>query len=457
MNSFLVNFCESLFDLTFKKSFHPNRMLDTSDAYQSALTSSLTTTDEGKDQDVHKYMSFPVALLNLLNLLIGAEILGVANSFTFCGLTVSLSLMVFTAMLSYIGTIIILNLQKRVAAESINDLATKIVGRWGGQLFSGITLFFTYSNQVSYLFIGAETICSWLTLGGLEEWTTGWRRSLVVLCYALILPVALSIPKQMEFIDTASMAAILVQLLFVSSMIYKAVDFFVIQDRPVDPSAETGTIGITFFNAFAIYSTLYALPAVVLPQLQPFTPNMKSRYILLGCAFIGCFTIDIVPSIIGYLMFGAGTEQIVLSSFDHSDILMQVVRSGFFFVVNASFPLVALSILTDLGAIIFNEHNPRQLSWKRRIILLCLADSVPVLIAMILPAVRPIFEIGGAFGGCLSNFFFPPLLYFLQSGKRWFHPKSLALLTFSIFGLLSCGICTYQAVLDAIDAFKGEN
>ena len=431
-------------------------MLDTSDAYQSALTSSLTTTDDVKDQEVHKYMSFPVALLNLLNLLIGAEILGVANSFTFCGLTISLFLMVFTALLSYVGTIIILNLQKRVAAESINDLATKIVGRWGGQLFSIITLFFTFSNQVSYLIVGSETVCTWLSLGKLDEWTVGWRRSLVVFVYALVLPVALSIPKQMEFIDTASMFAIVVQLFFVSSMIYQAIKHFIIEDGAVDPTAETGVFGIQFFNAFAIYSTLYALPAVVLPQLQPFTPNLRSRYRLLGAAFILCFTIDIVPSIIGYLLFGAKTDQIVLSSFPANDILMQVVRSGFFFVVNASFPLVALSILTDLGAIIFNEHNPRKLAWKRRIILLFLADTLPVLIAMVLPKVRPVFEIGGAFGGCLSNFFFPPMLYFLQSGKRWYNPKSLGLIFFSLFGIFTCAICTYQAILDAIETFKGE-
>ena len=443
-------------------------MLDTSDAYQSALTSSLTTTDEALNQQVQKYMSFPVALLNLLNLLIGAEILGVANSFTFCGLAVSIWMMVFAAMLSYLGTIIILNLQKRVAAESINDLATKIVGRWGGQLFSGITLFFTYSNQVSYLIVGSETVCSWLSVAGKESWTTGWKRSLVVLFYALVLPVALSIPKQMEFIDTASMAAILAQLLFVSSMIYKGSQCFghgichnAFTDPSIkyniDPTAETARFGISFFNAFAIYSTLYALPAVVLPQLQPFTPNMKKRYMLLGAAFICCFTIDIIPSTIGYLMFGSNTEQLLYMNFDDKDVLMQVVRAGFFFVVNASFPLVALSILTDLGAIIFNEHNPRELSWKRRIILLVLADLLPVLVAMVMPKVRPVFEIGGAFGGCLSNFFFPPLLYFLQSGKRWYHPKSLGLLFFSFFGLACCAICTYQAVLDGIDTFKGKS
>ena len=153
-------------------------------------------------------------------------------------------------------------------------------------------------------------------------------------------------------------------------------------------------------------------------------------------------------------MFGTHTEQILYMNFEDNDVVMQVVRGGFFFVVNASFPLVALSILTDLGAIIFNEHNPRAITWKKRIILLLMADTLPVLVAMIMPKVRPVFEIGGAFGGCLSNFFFPPMLYFLQSGKRWYHPKSIGLILFSLFGLGSCAICTYQAILDCIDTSK---
>ena len=401
-----------------------------------------------------EYQSFPIALLNLLNTLIGPEILGVANSMIFCGLSVSVVLLMLTAFLSYIGTIIILNLQHMVKAESINDMATKIVGRWAGQLFSAITLFFTFSNQISYLIVGSETICSWLTLGHLDSWTHGWKRSLVVLAYSLILPVALSIPRQMEFIDTASMFAIVAQLTFVVSMIYKGIKFFSIQHHSIHPTCETGIININFFNAFSIYSTLFALPAVVLPQLEPFTPRLKPRYWLLGTAFVMCLTIDIIPSVIGYLMFGEETDQILYSSFDNSDVLMQVVRAGFFFVVNSAYPIVNLMVTTDLGSMIYNQHNPRELPWNKRIVCLLLANILPVFVAMILPQVRPAFEIGGAFGGCLSNFFFPPLLYWKQLGKKWYHPMSIGLILFALWGFVAMVVATWEAVLDAIESFK---
>ena len=436
-------------------------LLESAESLQSNLMSQ-SMTDMYDDKPV-KYQSFGVALLNFLNTIIGAEILGVANSMTFCGVAFSVFLMAFTAILSYIGTVLVLNLHRFVNAESINDMATKVVGRWFGNLFSAITLCFTFSNVISYLIVGSNTICEWLELAGgaAKEWTTGWKRSVMTLAYALVLPVALSIPKQMEFIDTASMFAIVAQLTFVVTMIIEGVKFFPTYPHWFHPTCETAVFDIHFFNAFAIYSTLYALPAVILPQLEPFDPSLKKRYWLLGVGFVLCFIIDIVPSTIGYLICGIHTDQIVLhseyfqkTSSGKTNVLIQVCNAGFFFVVNASYPLVSLQITTDLGAIIYKEHNPRKVSWKKRIILLLITNIPPIIIAMVMPNVRPIFEVGGAFGGCLSNFLFPPILYWWNSGKKWYHIKSLLLMAFAGFGLLSAAIGTWQAVVDAIDSFK---
>ena len=73
---------------------------------------------------------------------------------------------------------------------------------------------------------------------------------------------------------------------------------------------------------------------------------------------------------------------------------------------------------------------------------------------MILPEVRPAFEIGGAFGGCLSNFFFPPLLYWKQLGRKWYHPSSIGLILFALWGFVAMIVATWEAVLDAIESFK---
>jgi amino acid permease len=153
-------------------------------------------------------------------------------------------------------------------------------------------------------------------------------------------------------------------------------------------------------------------------------------------------------------MFGVDTDQVVIHSFPNNDVLIEVVNIGFFLVVNASYVMVALQVMTDLGAMIYNEHDPKKISWKRRAPLLLLTNGLPVVIAMVLPSVRPAFEIGGAFGGCLSNFFFPAVLYWWYSGLKIWHWKSLLLGFIALFGFISMVLGTYEAVVDAIASFK---
>jgi amino acid permease len=156
----------------------------------------------------------------------------------------------------------------------------------------------------------------------------------------------------------------------------------------------------------------------------------------------------------GFLMFGSSTEQIVIHSFPQSDILVQISNVGFFLIANAAYVMVSLQVMTDLGAMIFNEHDPKKMRWRHRIPLLLLTNGIPVLVAMVLPNVRPVFEIGGSFGGCLSNFCFPPVLYWWYSKRPFYHWKSLLLLALALWGFVAMVIGTYNSVADAIDSFR---
>jgi sodium-coupled neutral amino acid transporter 11 len=393
-------------------------------------------------------------MMNLLNTLVGAEILGIANSFTYCGFYVSIGLMVVCALLSYAASILVIRLQHRTGGKSINEIATIIMGKWGGIAVSILTLCFTYSAQVAYLVIGSETLETWIEMLGFEEWTRGWRRGILVFVYAMILPVALTVPKKMNFLNTASTTAIFFLVVFALVMVYKAA--ITLPYTGFDETCERAQFGIVLFNALAIYAMIFALPAIVLPLLNPFDPSVKKRYFLMGSAFLTCFSIIIIPSVCGYLMFGDSTEQIIFASFDNHDLLIQIVRATFFFVVNASFPVVGIAVVTDVSALMYNVHNPAELDWGRRIKCLFVADGPPVLIAMILPKVRPALEIGGAFGGCLTNFFFPPLLWLWDSKKPKTHWSNILLMLFVSFGAISSAISTVEAVKDFIKTFKGE-
>jgi hypothetical protein len=174
-------------------------------------------------------------------------------------------------------------------------------------------------------------------------------------------------------------------------------------------------------------------------------------------AFFCAFLIDVIPSTIGYLRFGKNTKEVLIYSFledNRSDALMQSVNFGFFLIANACYVIVSLQIMTDLGAVIYDEHDPKRIRWSRRLPLLFVTNIIPLCVTMVLPSVRPAFEIGGAFGGCLSNFFFPAVLYWWYSGLPVLHWKSVLLGLLALFGFISMVLGTYEAVIDAIDSFK---
>ena len=398
-----------------------------------------------------KYVSFFSTVMNLLNSLVGAEILSISHSMKYCGIYVSVAIMTCTALLSYIATILTVKLQGSTKAESLHDLAHHILGKTGSFILSILTLLFTYSCCVAYLIIGGDNIESWFNLLKHSEWNSGWRKPVVMLIYSVILPAMLTIPKQMTFLSMFSTFSIFCLAFFVGIICYKAI--VILPKQGISPYAKAYGIDFGLFNALAIYALMFALPAIVLPILKPTHPSLKKRFQIIGTAFSSCYTFVLLPGVFGYLMFGNEVKDILLSSFDDHDILIQCIRISFFIVVTASYPVIALTITADLSALIFKTNIPNNLPTKQRVIVLLIANVPPILIAMFCPSISPVLSVGGAIGGCLTNFFFPAIMWFRHSAPDhpWHHWSRILCIIFAVFGLVAAGIATFKAVLDVIN------
>ncbi|KAI5528855.1 amino acid transmembrane transporter protein [Trichomonas vaginalis G3] len=389
---------------------------------------------------------FIPTFMTTLSVITGVEVLSIANSMIFTGFVVSMFLMFFTTALSYICTVITLNLAKRYTSESINDLATKIIGRWFGDVCSILGLCFTYSCLTSYIFLGSETVFNWLELAGLKNIQTGYKRVLIILGYSILIPVLTTIPRQTKLLGYISSFALIIQIIYFCSIIYEAIIHF---PNGIDPTVETYVFNINIFNAFAIYSLLFSLPAVILPIVRSYTPVMKSRYQVIGLAVFVSYIVVAVPGAIVYLIFGAKTDQIAISSFDGKDVVMQIVRACFFIVVNASYAAISQNVIQDVTSLIYHVESPGALPGLKRLIVLLCTNIPPISIAILLPEIRPMFEIGGAFGGCLANFFIPSILAFFALPKKLSYAGA-GYMFLALFGILCCAIATYEAVVDAL-------
>ena len=166
------------------------------------------------------------------------------------------------------------------------------------------------------------------------------------------------------------------------------------------------------------------------------------------------FIFYVIPGITGYCLFGDDAKDVVLDNFGSKDVAIIIVRVGFFIVVTCSYPAIALSLMESWGGLIFRDSNQAQMATWKRIILIILTSIIPLAFALFLPRVGPALSIGGAFGGCLVDFFFPAIMWIKMSKKKLYHWQNILCIIFAIFGLVSCAISTYCAILDAIDAFS---
>ena len=396
-------------------------------------------------------------IMNLLNSLLGAGILSVPSSFTNVGLVPSIVLLAFIGVLSYYATSMFMRLQLETFTNGLDELALKVSGKVGQVILSILTLIFLESALMSYLILGGNMITSWIKLADIKAFDIEklWPRAIMILIYAVVIPIALSIPRSLKVLSYLSTATVFFIAFFVLSTIIKACsDWDFLSNKYPDKEVTYGKFDITVFSALSIYGLTFSLPIVALPIVNNYHHSVHRRNIVGLVATIICFVLVVIPSTICYLMFGNKTEGDVLQNFPDDDYLIFAVRIGFFLVVSFSYPCVVQPVAGSWGQVIFHNNDQVNLPTKQRIVVQIVTHIIPLVIAMFLPKAKPILAVGGAIGGCVVDFVYPAILWYLYFKPPVKTVEFWLVLLLGVFGLITGVISTYQAIVDVIDAFK---
>lgn len=389
-------------------------------------------------------------IMSCLNSLLGAGILSISNSFTHAGIVPSVIILIIVAILSHIATVLTIKLQYRLGSDGLDDLVLRACGKAGQMSVSILSMLFLISAMVAYLIILSGNVTSWLEAAGVKVTKRMWK-AFVVLINSLAIPIPMTIPRSVTFIGKLSVLSTVFIAFFCIAMIAKAIHR--IPHRTVKPEITIAKFDINIFSAISIYGLAFAFPIVILPLIKPYNPDLRKRGIVSLATIILCFIFVAVSGILGYLLFGNKSESIILDNFSSSDVLIILVRIGFYIVVSLSYPSVAQSVMSSWSQIIFKTVNQGDLPGKKRAIVLILTNIIPLLISMFLPNARPALSIGGALGGCLVDFFFPAFIWIKLSKQSIWSLQNILCGLFALFGVVSAAISTYQAIVDAIKAF----
>lgn len=406
---------------------------------------------EDVEIDETKSISPVNCVFNLLSSLMGSGILSVPNSFVNIGVFPSIILMFFIAALSWIATYIVLRLQKIAKTANLEHMTYIVLGRFGTYFISILNLMFLYSCLLGFLIIGGDMVQSWFELGNIN--VSGLlNRAIMIFVYSLCIPIALTFPRSIRFLSKISFLSVLFVFLFCVVITIKGI-IHIAKDG-VDKTVSWGFLGFSLFSSIAIYGLSFALPLVFVPAISLYHSDIKRRSKVTIVAMVLCYLLVCIPGVFGYLSFGANTQGNVLKNFSSDDIVIIIVRSGFFFIVSIAYPLVAQSLISSWSYVIFKDNVTSSLPLTKRLIVLSLTNLPPLLIAAFLSEAKPALAIGGAFGGCLAQFTLPSAMYIKTSTEKLTSLRNISCIIFALFGIVAGVISTYQAILDAISAFS---
>ena len=362
----------------------------------------------------------------------------------------SIVILLIMGVLSLIATDLLLVLGQETSSTSLGELTEKILGRGGSLTLSILNLVFSLTALVAYLVLAGDMITSFFDLGGIDLTSLG-KHALMILIYALAIPIALTIPRNISFLKYFSTTTVFCISFFCISMLYKC-----IANHKISETTVMAKCDLSLFSSLSIYALTFSFPSVIFAVTQTCDRDLKKRKNIVLVGLIICVFFVVFPGVCSYLIFGKDTDPNILKNFDSKDVLIIICRVAFLVIVSCSYPMVAQNHESMWSTLIFKDGSPAKLvTWKRAIILV-LANIFPLLVAMFLPSVKPALSIGGALGGCLVDFVFPSVLYLkLHRGNHpLYYWKNVLLIAFAIFGILAAVISTYQSIVDAIHAFS---
>lgn len=386
--------------------------------------------------------------IDLTNALLGAGVIVVSSTYKTTGLAPATLLLLFSCFISFVSGCTLVNLQIELGVASNEELAEECFGT-GMKIATSICyVIFTVCFTASYLVIGADQIQSWLALLGLQ--IKGFARWVGLLCcYTIFIPALLTIPRKIKFLYKFQMATVFMIVFYAIVIIARAA----LADIPA-PTVVGFKFNMSICTVLGVHLMTFSLPVTMMPVLNRYNPRPIKRQTILGASLVFCFIVIMIPGILGYIMNGDNTASDLLNSFENEDVLMAVVRFAMFCVATFSYPILISDIAGSIGAIVFNNHIPAQMTLKERFILIPVVNIVSFIGAMVSNDIQPILGLGGAVGMCLLGIAFPAACRIRTTEEPITSLKNIMYLLMAIVGVVSAGVCGFSSVYDLIESYK---
>jgi hypothetical protein len=295
--------------------------------------------------------------------------------------------------------------------------------------------------------IGTDQIQQWLTYTGLNV-LKRWKRALIVCIYSFVLPIAMTIPNKMNFLNSFSIITLVMLICFcILITIYSVKELF------FGSGLSSTAIGYKFgekgFTSIGVHISTFALPIMVFPIMKNYNPSIVKRKGVVRVVFICTFLLVSIAASFSYLICGDSTKPDVLMSFEKS-VMVILLQLCIFIVVTFTYSSIVRSVINQLCYSWFGLTNYENASVLQKIFLISFVNIINVLLAIFISNSSLTIGLGGSFAGCFLCFSFPSICRLKVRKDSLLTVRNIFHIILIIFGIVLTLVCTAFNIIDFV-------
>lgn len=379
---------------------------------QKALSSPLSIDDENCDD-----RSGPAKVLeggdrsiidvafNLVNVTVGAGILGLPFALREAGFVFGIFLAVSVAYLTNFSLILMIYTGVRVEVFSFSGLARHAFGRIGFWLVNLIVFINGFGTMVSYLIIIGSTLSIAMEsyFGGAEE-SIWLSRNFVITVCSLVFILPLLLWRSIGKLSKVSIVGVLCVPLLISLVGYRAL---------INPIGEPKDVTYPFFGknvfpaigvmAFSFVSNQTAFLNFLSLKKQTIGRWAKSTTLALTISLM----LSLSFAIIGYVAFGDKVEAEILSSFPRDDKIINLARLILGFSMFITYPMQFYPAREALNRVLNFKTLSRRPTNVQHYSVTLILFAICVIFGLLVSDLGIVFELVGGFCSTMIAYLLP--------------------------------------------------